>query len=385
MPRAVRREENLTQASAPENADAHHVPEAPANGPDGMPLPSDLRTVFLGGLFLLALLAVFYAAREIVLPVILAFVLMLVLQPALRLLERLRVPRTLGALLLIGLLFGTVVAFGTALSGPATSWAVKLPEGMPRLLDHLSFLRAPIEAVRQFLEHAEGYVGDAGASGGAPKAPGIGSGLWTTLFAGTRAFAGGLFETILVLFFLLVSGDTFLRRLVEILPRFSDKRQAIEIFQHIEDDIAAYLATVSMMNAAVGLATALVMWFCGVGDPILWGAVAFLLNYVPILGPMIGLVTFTFAGLLTLDTFWRALLPAALYLIVHIVEGETVTPMLLARRFTLNPVLVIIALIFWYWMWGVPGAILAVPMLAITKIVCDRIRMLAAFGHFLEG
>jgi predicted PurR-regulated permease PerM len=185
--------------------------------------------------------------------------------------------------------------------------------------------------------------------------------------------------------FLLVSGDIFLRRLVEILPRYSDKRQAIEISQHIEDDISAYLATVSIMNAAVGLATALVMWLCGVGDPILWGAVAFLLNYVPILGPMIGLVTFALAGLLTLDTLWQALLPAALYLIIHLIEGETVTPMLLARRFTLNPVLVVIALIFWYWMWGVPGAILAVPMLAITKIVCDRIRMLAAFGHFLEG
>jgi hypothetical protein len=135
-----------------------------------------------------------------------------------------------------------------------------------------------------------------------------------------------------VLFFLLVSGDTFLRRLVEILPRFSDKRQAIEISQHIEHDISAYLITVTIMNAAVGLATALVMWLCGLGDPILWGAVAFLLNYVPILGPMIGLVTFTLAGLLTLNTLWYALLPAALYLLIHLVEGETITPMLLARR-----------------------------------------------------
>jgi predicted PurR-regulated permease PerM len=386
MPKAVQREENLAQASASEEPGAHLVPEQPADVPDGMPLPSDLGTVFLGGLFLLALLAVFYAAREIVLPIVLAFILMLVLQPALRMLERLRVPRTLGALLLISLLFGTIVAFATALSGPAASWAAKLPEGVPRLLDHLSFLRPPIEAVRQFLQHAEGYVsGDTKPTGGAPQAPGIGGGLWTTLFAGTRAFAGGLFETILVLLFLLVSGDIFLRRLVEILPRYSDKRQAIEISQHIEDDISAYLATVSIMNAAVGLATALVMWLCGVGDPILWGAVAFLLNYVPILGPMIGLVTFALAGLLTLDILWQALLPAALYLIIHLIEGETVTPMLLARRFTLNPVLVVIALIFWYWMWGVPGAILAVPMLAITKIVCDRIRMLAAFGHFLEG
>src|SRR5271167_3131407 len=111
----------------------------------------------------------------------------------------------------------------------------------------------------------------------------------------------------------------------------------------------------------------------------------FLLNYVPILGPMIGVVMFTLAGLLTAKTLWPALLPAGLYLVIHLAEGETITPMLLARRFTLNPLLVILALIFWYWMWGVPGAILAVPMLAITKIICDRIRMLSAFGHFLEG
>jgi predicted PurR-regulated permease PerM len=182
-----------------------------------------------------------------------------------------------------------------------------------------------------------------------------------------------------------MSGDTFLRRLVEILPRFKDKRQAIEISQQIERDISAYLITITIMNAAVGVATAGVMWLCGVGDPVLWGAVAFLFNYIPILGPMFGLLTFTLAGLLSINTLWGALLPAGLYLVIHVVEGETITPMLLARRFTLNPVLVILALIFWYWMWGVSGAILAVPMLAIAKIICDRIQMLAALGHFLEG
>jgi predicted PurR-regulated permease PerM len=351
-----------------------------------MPLPSDLRSVFQGGIFVLALLAALYAAREIALPVVLAFILHLLLQPAMRMLERLRVPRTLGALLLISLLFGTIVAFGTALSGPAGTWAAKLPEGVPRLQEHLSFLRAPIEAVRQFMLQAQGYVsGDSQSTGGASQGPVIGAGLWLTLFSGTRAFAGGFFETVLVLFFLLISGDTFLRRLVEILPHFSDKRRAVEISQHIARDISAYLITVTIMNAAVGFATALAMWLCGLGDPILWGAVAFLLNYVPILGPLIGIVTFVLAGLLTANTLWRALLPAALYLVIHLAEGETITPMLLARRFTLNPVLVILALIFWYWMWGVPGAILAVPMLAITKIICDRIRLFAAFGHFLEG
>jgi predicted PurR-regulated permease PerM len=206
------------------------------------------------------------------------------------------------------------------------------------------------------------------------------------LLTGTRSFAGGFFTTLLFLFFLLVAGEIFLQpRLVEIMPRFSGKRQVVDIAHQIESDISAYLLTITAMNAAVGIATAAVMWITGVGDPVLWGTVAFLLNFVPILGPLVGVLIFLLAGALVAESVWLMLLPAGLYLGIHLAEGETITPMLLARRFTLNPVLVIVALVFWFWMWGVPGAILSVPILAITKIVCDRVRPLAAFGHFLEG
>jgi predicted PurR-regulated permease PerM len=386
MAQLVQSHVDLAESSSVAEADASPTADKPVVSEQTIPIGADLRTVFQGGLFMLALLAALYAGREIVLPIILAIILNLLLQPALRLLERFYLPRTLGALLLIALLFATIVALVTAMSGPASSWAAKLPEGVPRLQEHLSFLRAPIDAVRHFMEQAQGYVsGDSRSTNAAPQAPAFGAALLLTVFSSTSAFASGFLETILVLFFLLLSGDTLLRRLVEVLPRFSDKRQAIEISQHIEHDISAYLITITIMNAAVGLATALAMWLCGLGDPVLWGAVAFLLNYIPILGPMIGVVMFTLAGLLTAKTLWPALLPAGLYLLIHLAEGETITPMLLARRFTLNPLLVIVALIFWYWMWGVPGAILAVPILAITKIICDRIRMLAPFGHFLEG
>jgi predicted PurR-regulated permease PerM len=112
---------------------------------------------------------------------------------------------------------------------------------------------------------------------------------------------------------------------------------------------------------------------------------AFLVNFVPILGPVAAILIFLLAGILSLGVTWWALLPPGLYFLIHVLEGEIITPMLLARRFTINPVAVILALLFWYWMWGVLGAILAVPMLAITKIICDDIRPLRAFGHFLEG
>ena len=355
---------------------------SPIEVPEDLPPPSDPKVIFLGGLFVLALLAAAYMAREIILPFVFAIVLMLLLQPAFRILERLHVPRTIAALLLILALFGTVVGLGTAISSPARTWAAKLPEGIPRLQEQLNFMREPLDTLQRFLQQVEDFgAGPSPTVAAAPQGPT----LLSKLFTGTRDFASGFFKTVLFLFFLLVYGDIFLHRLVEILPRFRSKRQVVEISQQIESDVSAYLVTITIMNAAVGIATGLAMWSTGVGDPILWGTVAFLLNYVPILGPAFGMLLFFLAGLLTHDTLWQALLPAGLYLGILLIEGETITPILLARRFTLNPVLVIISLVFWFWMWGIPGVILSMPMLAIAKIICDRLQPLAAFGHFLEG
>ncbi|QWT19501.1 AI-2E family transporter [Bacillus sp. NP157] len=354
-----------------------------------MPLPSDPKTVFLGGLFVLAMLAASFVAREVILPVVLAFILKLLLQPVMRLFERMRVPRVLASLLMIVALFGILGGLGSALSGPAANWAKRLPEGLPRLQERVKVVSGPLDSLKGMIDHAKGMVGagDAGhaAPAAASAAPASATDIQSTILAGVQTFASEFLTTFLVLFFLLNSGDTFLRRLVEVMPRFKDKRQVIDISQQVESDVSSYLVTITVMNAAVGVVTGLAMWALGLPDAVLWGAVAFLLNYVPILGPLVGLVTFLGVGMLSLDPLWKAFMPMILYGAIHVIEGETITPMLLARRFTLNPVLVIISLLFWDWMWGVPGAILAVPMLAITKIVCDRIRPLAAFGHFLEG
>ena len=372
-----------TDATAPELVDAAVDTAARATERPDMPLPDDVRTVFLGGLFVLASLAALYVASEIVLPVVLAFMLNLLLQPVMKVSDRLRLPRIVGALLGVILVIAALAALGTLLSGPAARWGAKLPEAVPRLQAKLSFLAAPTAAVRELLAQIQGGTAQtAPMSAGAPVRLGN---LFDTLFSGTRAVAAGLFTMLLVLLYLLHSGETFLRRVVEILPRFKDKRRAVELSLHVQRDISAYLLTITAINLIVGLATAAVMWICGVSDPLLWGVAAFGLNFVPILGPIVGVVLFAFVGEVSLDGGWAALLPAGLYLLIHLVEGEAVTPILLARRFTINPVAVVLGLVFWYWMWGVPGAVLAVPMLAITKIVCDDLPPLRAFGHFLEG
>jgi predicted PurR-regulated permease PerM len=366
-----------------------HLPEPDSAATEAaddteMPLPSDPRTFFLGGLFALGVFAVLYVASAIILPVILAFVLSLLLQPAVRLLGRVHLPRAVGALLTVLLVIGVLVGLVAALSVPASTWAERLPEGIPRLETHLQVMKGPIEALQKVIQQAE-QVADAPPSQGSIVSVRRDLGLTGALFAGTRSVLDGLFTTVLVLYFLLVAGDIFLRRIVEILPTFGNKRQAVDISQQIQEDISGYLVTITAMNAAVGVTTAAAMYLCGLGDPLLWGATAFLLNYIPILGPLFGVGIFVLVGMLSFESLWWALLPPALYLGIHLVEGEALTPMLLARRFTLNPVLIILSLIFWFWMWGVIGAILAVPMLAILKIISDRLRPLKALGHFLEG
>jgi predicted PurR-regulated permease PerM len=374
-------------ASAPEAAAGAAEQKPGAEVEPAIPLPSDPYLVLQAGQFFLLAAAAVYVARPIVLPTVLALMLKLLLQPGVRLLQRLHLPRSLAALCMLIALFASIVSLGTALSGPAQAWAEKLPSGIPRLQERLSFVRGPIETLNRFLADAENFAHVMTHQGNAPltpaPAPAPPSALAQALFSGTADFASGFFTTIVLLFFLLVSGDLFLRRFVEILPRFRDKRQAVMVSQQVESDIAAYLLTVTIMNGAVGVATAGVMWLCGLGTPVLWGVLAFMLNYMPILGPATCLVVLLLAGLLSIDWLWGALLPAAGFLLIHLIEGQFVTPMLIARRFTLNPVVVMMSLLFWYWMWGVPGAILAVPMLAMFKIICDGIRPWAAIGHLI--
>ena len=257
-----------------------YLPEPHAAGTeaaDETPLPSDPKTFFLGGLFALGVFAVLYVASAIVLPVVLAFVLNLLLQPAVRLLGRVHLPRAVGALLTVLLLIGALVGLVAVLSVPAMTWAERLPEGIPRLEAHLQVIKGPIEALQKVIQQAE-QVADAPPSQGSIISVRRDLGITGALFAGTRSVLDGLFTTVLVLYFLLVAGNIFLRRIVEILPTFGNKRQAVDISQQIQEDISAYLVTVTAMNAAVGATTVVAMCLCGLGDPLLWGTIAFLLN-----------------------------------------------------------------------------------------------------------
>jgi predicted PurR-regulated permease PerM len=336
-------------------------------------------------LAVLALIGALYVGKEVALPIALAIVLKLLLQPVLNFLcNYLRLPTALGALILICGLFAAIGAVAFTVSGPASGWIQKAPQVLPTLKQKLVPLRRPIEYLQNAFKEIEDVAAPAAQSETAPAvAVKDHTEIAGKLALGTFMTIGRLLSTMIVLFFLLAAGDRLLRGFIEVLPTFGDKRQAAGIASEIQHQIGGYLITISLMNLAVGIVAGLAMWACGLGDPILWGSFAFLLNYIPILGPLTGIGVLLIAGIVTLDWPWQALLPAACYTMIHIAEGEVITPLLLAKRFTLNPVLVIVSLFFWHALWGIPGALLAVPLLAMFKIICDRIAPLQPVGHII--
>jgi predicted PurR-regulated permease PerM len=358
----------------------------------------------------LAVMYTLYFAASIILPFVLALVLSLLLGPSARFLcDKLRFPRMLAAIVLIAVLFSAIGSVGYAISVPASGWIARAPQSLPILQQKLSFLRQPIDMFENGMQQMQRLMQDSGSAQGtgAAESPALaafgapepvaaakpappqtvtvsqGSGMGMTVLAGTRSFLGEAMTLLVVLFFLLADGDALLRRFVEILPGLSEKKRAVAIATEVERNISGYLATITMMNFCVGVANGLSVWAFGLPDPLLWGTVAFLLNYIPILGALTGMVIFFFVGMFTFSSVLWALAPSGVYLLIHIMEGETITPMLLARRFTLNPLLVIAALMFWDWLWGVAGALLAVPLLAVFKILCDNIEVLTPIGHVL--
>jgi predicted PurR-regulated permease PerM len=342
-------------------------------------------TVALTGIFVLLTMYTLYFARPFLLPLVLATILNFLFSPVVRGLARLHVPPPLSAGLVILALLGIVALGIERLSGPAAEWIDKTPQGVERIEHRIRGLRRPVEQVQEAAEKVEEEMERLSGSGDAgTQEVKVQEGTWTgALLSRTQAFLGSAIVVLILLYFLLASGDFFLRKLIRVLPRLEDKRRAVEIARQTERHISTYLSTVTLINAGLGLVVALAMWAVGMPNPALWGVLAGLLNYVPYLGSIVTLALIAIASILTFEELGRALLAPIVYLAINFTEGYFVTPTIVGRRLTLNPVVVFVGLVFWSWLWGIPGALLAVPLMATLKILCDHIEPLSPIGEFL--
>lgn len=346
--------------------------------------PVDVRSLALTGTFVLLLFYTLYLAKPVFLPIVIAILLNFLLNPAVRGLARLRIPNGIGAALVLLFLLGVAVVGAYRLSGPATEWVDKAPRGLRRAEARIRDLQRPVQEVQRAVEEVEEQAQQMTNGGDRTQQVQVqGTTLTGTIMNRTQAFFAEGILMLVLLYFMLASGDLFLRKLVRVLPRLRDKKRAIEIARSTERHISSYLATVTLINMGLAVVVALAMRLVGMPNPILWGVLAGVLNYIPYIGPLVTASIIALVSILSFEDLGRAFVAPVVYYAINFLEGSFVTPMLLARRLTLNPVVIFIALMFWGWLWGLPGALLAVPLLGMFKIFCDHIEPLAPIGEFL--
>jgi predicted PurR-regulated permease PerM len=335
-------------------------------------------------LSLLAVLAVFYTlflAREFLLPVILALLLALLLNPLMHPLRQLRLPDAICAAIVVFGLIGAIAGTGYALSTPAAKWVQEAPGVLYQLQRKVNALRQTVREVSQTAEQVERLAQS-------PNKPPVvqlqGQGLRDIILARLRSIAIGTVMATFLLYFMLASGDRFQRKLLSTMPTFRDKRRTLEISRHVQREVSAYLFTFALINIGLATVTSLTMYLLGLPNPVLWGALAGVLNFVPYLGPATVLTVLAIVATLTFDQLHAILLPPGAFLIITSLEGQLLTPMILGRRLALSPIVIFLGLIFWGWLWGVLGALLAVPIMVSIKIVCDHIEPLQPIGIMME-
>ena len=342
---------------------------------------ADARHVALLGLFVLALFYTLHLAQDFFLPIVLAILLDFLLSPLVRTLRRLRLPEPVGAGIVMLGLIATLVAGAYYLSGPAARYIALVPQSIERVQDKVATMRGSMAQVTEAAEQVERV-----ADGGEDEAPEVeikGPSLTSQVFGGTTAFLSAATVVIFLTYFLLAVGDLFLQKLVAVLPQFKDKRVAVTIIRETEAQISLYLFTTTLINVGVGVVTGIVMHLLGMPNAVLWGVLAAVLNFVPYVGAVANTVLLTLAALVIFDDTGRAMLVPGAFLALNLVESNLVTPVIYGNRMQLNTVALFIGLVFWWYIWGVPGAILAVPMMAAFKITCDHIESLAPIGEFL--
>ena len=339
----------------------------------------------LTALLILACVYSLYFAEAFLAPVVLAVVFNFFLSPSVRALAKIRVPEAAGAALvmLAGLAVFGFMAY--ELAGPLSDWVNRAPDVVAKISTEVQRFKKPVEKVTQASEQVSkiAEVTDGDSSKKRQQVAVARPAPFGGFVSKTRDVAWGIVVFFVMLYFLLSSGDLFLRKLIHVLPRLEDKKRAVLIMRDIENNISKYLITVAMINAGLGLAGGLAFWALGMPNPGLWGAFGFLLNFIPFLGALAEIVIVGVAAIATFPGLGHALLIPAAYFGLAVIEANLVTPYIMGRRMTLNPVVVFVAVTFGGFLWGILGIFLAVPALVMLKIFCDHIEPLAPIGEFL--
>jgi predicted PurR-regulated permease PerM len=336
------------------------------------------------GLFVLAAFYTLHLGRVFFLPIVVAVLLDFLLGPAIRQMKRARIPEPVGAAFMLVVLLVSIGTAGYYLAAPTQEWLSKVPASVRQAETKLRIFRQPMQHLTRTAEQVE-RVTDVTPGGGTPEVKVKGPGIAERLFGTTEAVAAGALEVVVLLYFLLASGERLLQRLARLLPQRQDREHVVAIAREAEASVSRYLLAQTMINIGEGAIVAGAMALIGVPNPLLWGACTALVEYVPYVGATALAIVLGLVGLTTFDSPGQAALAPGSFLVIVFLFANFVTPHVIGRNLLLSPLAVFVGLVFWSWIWGVPGTFIAVPLLATFRIVCDRVEPLRAVGQLLKA
>lgn len=331
-------------------------------------------------LVVIAILYTLYFCSSLLLPFFVAGFIALFSSPLTRLIERCKVPRSLAAALVIGLIIFIMVFAGIFLAEPASHWIMRLPELSDKLTLKMGGLAESVDSLKAYLLPAT------------EMESAVGSLAETLLVAAFSAVAGTTATLVIqisvvfvVAYFFLVYGDSLMRNMLRAQSSFGEKRRTVIIFQTVRDDVAHYVLVIFLINLGLGIATAGVMFAMGISDPLLWGVLAAVLNFAPYLGPLLLSIILTGVGFIEFESLGGILMVPGAYLFLNFLESQFLTPTVLGKRFNMNPLLVVLWMFAWGWVWGAIGLLIAIPLLVFFKILALHLRLIGDWVNVLDA
>lgn len=336
------------------------------------------------GIFIVIVAQVLFVAQDVVMPMVLGLLIALTLRPVVRFAEKRGIPAGVSALLIIVFL-ASGLGFGAySLSGPVTNLISSAPETGVKIRAKFAEFRDEIDAVKEATEQVETLTqraDEASVQKVVVEQPALLTAAASNAFSGLTTFMVAL----ILAFFLLSTGTLFYEKVVGIMPLMSEKKRALRVIYDVERQVSRYLFTITMINAGLGAAIATGLWLHDMPNPIMWGCIAAILNFLPFIGAWAGTVAVAATALVVYPTIGAALIAPAIYFTLTTLEGNFLTPMIFGRRLELNIVAVFLTVAVWGWLWGLVGALMAVPILVGIKVLCDNFESMHAFGQFLSG
>jgi predicted PurR-regulated permease PerM len=328
-------------------------------------------TLMAGAGLILATPFALRAGAEFFLPVTAALVIAIALVPLLEWLERRRVPSALAALACVSLFIVLANIAVASIIVPASDWFALLPERITRIKTNLSPLIEVYASLERFINETMSTMARSSVSSARTVTVETPNSLLDIIATSAPFAIIQMFFAILMIYFFLAGWTRMRRRTITSRGSFSSAMTTARVIQDMVDATSAYLATITIINMTLGFTVALALWGVGMPTPLMWGGIVALLNYVPYLGPIVAALLLVLGGLMTFADPWYAMVPAAIFVAIHLLEANILTPTVVGRRLTINPLLILVALSFWGWVWGTTGALLAVPLLIILKTVLD--------------